>query len=364
MRQGVRSVALKGIWLDPKSGKTYHRSRRGGKLALTLLPDLPHDHPDFIAAWAAARKGTEPPAIIVGSIESTWRAIMASPEAREWSPGYHSIMKRHAAAICAKAGSVRATGVRPEHIRADLDTAGDPMARLKAWRTWGAWCVKRAILSTDPAQTVRHKRKTGEGHPPWSDAHKVAFRSRWPIGTATRAMMELIAWTGARVSDAVLIGPQMVKGGVLEFRQQKTGDMAYVPWTCPLPAFAERLENEREMMLHAIAPFVGHLCFVPTRDGKPRSAAAVSVMLQKACAELDLPVSAHGLRKTRAVELVEGGASPHDCAAWTGHQSLAEITHYAREFDRRRAVIGTVRQPGLDVRETGMDVSAVNTGKR
>lgn len=360
MRPSVRSVTLRNIWRDPKSGKVFYRSRRGGKLILTELPGLPHDHPDFITAWAAAKKGTTPPPIVAGSLASTWRAVMASPEAREWSRGYHGIMQRHSAAICARAGSVKALGVRPEHIRADLDAASDPMARLKAWRTWGAWCVRRGILSTDPALDVRHKRKSGEGHPPWADAHKAAFRARWPIGTATRAMMELIAWTGARVSDAVRIGPQMVKGGVLEFRQQKTGDMAYVPWTCALPSFADRLEVERQMMLQAVAPFTGHLCFVPTRDGKPRSAAAVSVMLQKACAALDLPVSAHGLRKTRAIELVEGGASPHDCAAWTGHQSLAEITHYAREFDRRRAVIGTVREPELDVAENRLDVSSTS----
>lgn len=356
MRQGVRSVALKGIWRDPKSGKVWHRSRRGGNLVLTPLPDLPHDHPDFIAAWAAAVKGTAPPVVEPGSIASTWRALLASSMAREWSPGYHGIMQRHAAAICANGGAVKARGVRPEHIRADLDGAGDPMARLKAWRTWGAWCIKRGIIQADPSLEVRHKRKTGEGHPPWTEAHKAVFRARWPIGTATRAMMELIAWTGARVSDAVRLGPQMVRAGVLEFRQQKTGDVAFVPWTCPLPLAAERLEAERQMMLDAIAPFTGHLCFVPTRDGKPRSAAAVSVMLGKACADLGLPVSAHGLRKTRAVELVEGGASPHDAAAWTGHQSLAEITHYAKQFDRRRAVVGTAREPELVVRETRLDV--------
>jgi integrase/recombinase XerD len=357
MRQGVRSVALKNIWRDPKTGKTFYRSRRGGKLVLVDLPNLPHDHPDFIAAWAAARKGVEPAPVEAGSIASTWRAIMASPEAREWSRGYHGIMQRHSAAICAKGGKIKARAIRPEHIRADLDATGDPMARLKAWRTWGAWCVRRGIISTDPARAVRHKRKTGEGHAPWTDAHKAAFRARWPIGTATRALMELIAWTGARVSDAVRIGPQMVKGGVLEFRQQKTGDLAYVPWTCRLPAFAVRLEAERQMMHDAIAPFFGQLTFVPTRAGRPRSAASVSVMLQKACADLNIPVSAHGLRKTRAVELIEGGASPHDCAAWTGHQSLAEITHYAREFDRRRAVIGTAQEPELDVTVTRMDVS-------
>lgn len=346
MRQGVRSVALKNIWRDPKSGKTWHRSRRGGKLVLTPLPDLPHDHPDFIAAWAAARKGTTPPVIVAGSIASTWRAIMASAEAREWSGGYHAIIKRHADAICAKAGTVKCSAVRREHIRADLDDAGDPVARLKAWRVWGAWCEERAIIPEDLTVTIRNKRRRSTPRPPWTPGHKAVFRARWPIGTTTRALMELMNWTGARVSDAVRLGPQMLRpDGVLEYRQQKTGERAYVPWTSPLPAWATHLEDERQMMLAAIAPFAGHLCFVPTQDGKPRSAKAVVQLFQRTCRDLELPVSAHGLRKTRAVEATNGGATSQEGAAWTGHIDMKEYDHYAREYDRLKAVTGTVQKP-------------------
>lgn len=357
MRQGLRSVTLKGIWRDPKSGKVWHRSRRGGKLVLTPLPDLPHDHPDFIDAWNAARKGSAPPVIEAGSIASTWRAILASADAREWSPGYHAIINRQARAICTKAGTAKARGVRQEHIRADLDAAGDPVARLKAWRIWGAWCATRGIIAADMTLTLRLKRRKSVPRPPWTPAHKAAFRARWPIGTVPRAMMELTNWTGARASDAVRLGPQMIRSdGVLEYRQQKTGDIAYVPWSCPLPSWASHLEAERMMMLDAIAPFAGHLCFVPTKGGKPRSVKAVVQLFQRCCRELQIPVSIHGLRKTRAVELINGGATSHEGAAWTGHQTMKEYEHYARDFDRLRAVLGTAQEPELDVVETRLDV--------
>lgn len=357
MRQGIRSVALRGVWRDPKSGKMWHRSRKGGKLVMTPLPDLPHDHPDFIAAWAAARKGTEPPKIIPGSIASTWRAIMASPQAREWSLGYHAIIKRHADAICAAGGGVKAKGMRQEHIRADLDKAGDPVNRLKAWRVWGAWCAARGLIAEDITITLRNGRRKVTRRPQWTAAHKAAFRARWPIGTVPRALMELTNWTGARASDVVRLGPQMIRAdGVLEYRQQKTGDLAYVPWTSPLPSWATRLEPDRELMLDAIVPFAGHLCFVPTRDGRPRSVKAVVQLFQKCCGELGLPVSIHGLRKTRAVELVEGGATSRQGASWTGHRDLREYDEYAREFDRLRAVTGTAPEPVLDVSESRLDV--------
>jgi integrase len=165
---------------------------------------------------------------------------------------------------------------------------------------------------------------------------------RWPIGTVPRALMEMTNWTGARASDAVRLGPQMIRSdGVLEYRQQKTGEMAYVPWTCPLPTWAAHLASDRQMMLDAIAPFSGHLCFTPTRDGKPRSVKAVVQLFQRCCRELKIPVSIHGLRKTRAVELINGGATSQEGASWTGHQTMKEFDHYSREFDRLRAVRGT-----------------------
>jgi integrase/recombinase XerD len=357
MRQGIRSVALRNVWRDPKSGKTFYRSRRGGKLVLTELPDLPHDHPDFIAAWAAAKKGTAPPPLVSGSIGSTWRAIFASAQAREWSTGYHAIIKRHADAICAKAGNVKARAVRQKHIRADLDDAGDPVNRLKAWRVWGAWCAARGLIEEDVTVTIRNKRRKVTRRPPWTPAHKAAFRARWPIGTAPSALMELTNWTGARACDVVGLGPQMVQSdGVLEYRQSKTGERAYVPWSCPLPKWAAHLEPERQMMLEAIAPFAGHLCFVPTKAGKPRSEKAVVQLFQKLCRELDLPVSIHGLRKTRAVESIEGGATSQQGAAWTGHIDMREYDECAREFDRLKAVSGTPAEPEMDVAESRLDV--------
>lgn len=144
----------------------------------------------------------------------------------------------------------------------------------------------------------------------------------------------------------VLIGPQLVgRDGVQAFRQSGTGDMAYVPWSRTLPDYASDMEADRQMMLTAIAPFAGQLAFVPTQAGRPRSAKALGMRVQKACTDSGIPVSAHGLRKARAIALIEGGATPHQCGAWTGHQSLAEVVRYARKMDRGKAVTGTAPEP-------------------
>lgn len=346
MRQGLRdgrTVTLRGLWTHPRSGRHYYRTRRDGKTVLVPLPELPTDHPDFIAAWAeAARKGAAEPKPAAGTIASIWNAALASEQAHAWSTSYRSIIRRQAKLIVAKAGQVQGRAVREQHVRKDVTEAPNPPERLKAWRFWAQWAVGRGIIPTDPTSAVRAPRTApSDGYPPWTPDHVAAFRARWPIGTVARAAMELMFWCGCRVSDAVLIGPQMVgRDGVLSFRQKKTGDQAFVPWTCPLPDYAVGQGRDRDLCHAALAPFVGHLTFLATVQGKTRSPKALSTLMQDACKAAKIPVSSHGLRKARAVALVEGGATAHQCGAWTGHYTLAEVTRYTRAMDRRRAVMG------------------------
>jgi integrase len=46
--------------------------------------------------------------------------------------------------------------------------------------------------------------------------------------------------------------------------------------------------------------------------------------------------SPHGLRKAAARRLAEGGCSPHQIAAITGHQTLKEVERYTKDTDQLR----------------------------
>ncbi len=352
MRQSVRVIRMKGIWVHPRSGKAFYRTRKGGKVKLVALPDLPHDHPDFIAAWAeASRDGrpTEKPK--AGSLASTWHAMQASPMYASWTPVYRAKIARQFKEICAEKGFVAARLIRDAHITKDVGDAPSPGDRLRAWRAWAAWCKERGMIADDPARTVRLPRAAKArgvvGHRRWTDDEIARFRARWPIGSVPRAMFELLHWTGARISDAVRIGPQMIDaGGVLVIAQGKTGEKAYVPWSCALPAFAP--DADRQMMLSAIAPFAGHLCFLPAQGQRVRSIKSATQMMLKACADAEVTPTSHGLRKTRSAKIIESGGKSSDSAAWTGHISRKIAEHYQREYDRRAAVIGSKVGYGLD----------------
>lgn len=346
MRRAIRqgTVNLRYLMTVQRAGKVYHYVRIKGH-PLVAMPEAPLDSPKFLKAYAdaidAAGKGEKP---IGGTIRAMIIAYLGSDQFRALSAAYRHVLRRECDEITAQAQNAMASHLRDEHIRADL-AALDPhksRARQKAWRQLCGWALTAGYLSMDPSAGIKRKAiPKSDGHLPWTDDDIDRYRARWPIGSVPRAAMELMLWTGARISDAVLIGSGMIdRQGVLVFRQHKTGDMAYVPWTCALPAYAVGLEPDRAIMHESIAPLAGHPTFLATSQGGTRSSKALGTLIITSAKEAGVSKSAHGLRKTRAVMLAEAGATSHQIAAWTGHHSLSEVEHYTRSMSRKSAVMG------------------------
>lgn len=334
-------MKLRGLMTIRKAdGRELHYLRRRGQ-PLVRLPDLPIDDPDFIAAWARAWKAAPaPPKAAAGSVAALIKAATRDNATAALSASYRAALAREWSKIAADYGDLPARGLRDRHIRADVGKAAVPLARLKAWRYLTGFAVRRGILDTDPATGVeRPAAQKSDGHPPWSDDEIARFRARWPSGSVPRLAFELLLWTGCRIGDAVLIGPQHVdRDGVLCFRQSKTGDMAYVPWTCALPPYAAGMDRQP---LHDALPPVRALTFLATAGGRTRSSKALGTLIRESAVAAGIEgKSAHGLRKTRAVALADAGATVHQIAAWTGHKTLKEVERYTARAARRRAVMG------------------------
>lgn len=326
-----------------KGGRLYRYLRRRGHPLVALPADVPMDHPRFLKAYAEAR-ADDAPRREAGTVAALVEVALRSDRYRQASAGYRAMLRRHLDDIARTYGRGPARGLRDRHIRADLARAGNATDRRKAWRFACAVGVARGLLSRDPSAGVEAPaRKRSEGHPPWTAAEIAAYRARWPMGTVPRAAMELLHWTGARLGDAVRLGPGMVDaGGVLVFRQSKTGGEAFVPWTSPLPAYALPIEGDRAAMHAALAALPGgHMTWLATAHGRSRSDKALGTLIRESARAAGVEKSAHGLRKTRATELADLGATTHQAAAWTGHESLKEVEHYTRRANRRAAVLGT-----------------------
>lgn len=346
MRLGIRNgvIALKNIkTVYDRKGKPRHYVRVKGQ-KLIRLPDEPMDSPAFLVAYAEAIKSATgvTPRPGQGSIAALCASFLRSREFKGNSASYQSILRRHCMAIEAKGGGALVRHLQPKNITADMAplTASVALARLKTWRAICKHGMVTGALLSDPTATIkRPEQPKNAGHEAWTRDEVAAFRARWPIGTTQRAIFELLHWTGARISDAVRLGPGMVrKEGVLVFRQQKTGEIANVAWTCTLPGYVEAAD--RDMMLAAIAHLSGQMTFLATRHDRTRSGKSIGGDVSAAAKLAGVKKTAHGLRKTRATVLAEGGATASQIAAWTGHKTLAEVEHYTREYDRMKAVMG------------------------
>lgn len=359
MRRGLRgqSVTLTGVKIVRRNGREYRFYRRPGWAKGDPLPklpaDLPLDHPDFLAAYAAAVRDAGPVRPAGGPAGSLAALIVTAgrtPAYRQLTRAYRMMLLRNWDAIRATPDRAAApvAGLRPRHVRADLDDAPSPQDRLKAWRFLARTALDRQLADDDFTAGVRAPRRPpSDGHPPWSADDIDRFRARWPIGTVPRAAMELLFWTGARISDAVTLGPGMVgRDGVLAYRQSKTGGQAFAPWSCPLPDYAAGMDTDRREMHRALAALPGgHMTFLATSTGRTRSSKSLGTVMREAAQAAGLRRSAHGLRKSREIALVESGATVHQAAAWTGHQSLKEVERYTRSYTRRRMVTGTDAEP-------------------
>lgn len=314
----------------------YHRKTRA-----TLPNNVPEDHPDFVAAWSAeeAKAGTPESRIsaATGTVAHGCEVYLASRAYRDLGESYRPVIRRHVEAIKAAGGGARVKDLRPRHVSANLEPLSPAVARsrLKAWRKLGAFWMTQGIIHDNPTLTVRARpMPKSEGHIEWRRDDVERFREHWPLETPQRFAMELLQWTGARASDVVTLGPGMIdRDGLLTFRQQKTKNEVFVPWTAP----ADGMEAERADLLE-LAGGVNHMVFLTTAHGKPRSKKAFSSWFSEAATKAGLlNLSAHGLRKYRMNQLAENGSSVLKMQAWVGHVTIDEIEHYTRRADRRRA---------------------------
>lgn len=348
MRGKIRAstVTLKHIQTQRRNGRVYRYLRVPGRKAVRL-PDLPMDHPVFLAAYTAAYGPPEPARSRpkAGTITAMIDAYLQSERHLALSPDYRRIILRHALAIQEQAEDALARDLESAHIRDDLRPLSPHAAssRLKAWRLVCAFGVENGLLAADPSDGVKRKPvpKTG-GHPPWSPDDVEAFRAHWPIGTVERAAMEVFHWTAARVGDCYRLTHGMVgRDGILAFKQAKTGGEAYVPWTCPLPAYAAHTQPDRDTMHEAINALPRHMTILVNTKGRPWSKQSLGNLIGIAARAAGLQGrSAHGLRKSRCIALAEGGATQHQGQAWSGHLTADEWQHYIEAANRRRAVRG------------------------
>jgi integrase len=201
---------------------------------------------------------------------------------------------------------------------------------IKALRGFGAWCVEEEILPTNPAATVKMLAgpNDADGFHTWTREELNRFEGRWKIGTRERLAFDLLLYTGLRRGDAVRVGRQHVRDGVISIRtekhsQGKAGELIAIPILQPL---ANSLAATK----------TGDLTFLVNDRGQPWVKESFGNWFRDVCRLAKCPGSAHGIRKAGATRAAEAGASERQLMAIFGWSTGKMAQHYTRSADRSR----------------------------
>lgn len=308
--------------------------RRGHGPRIRLKAD--YDTPEFWTQYRAALEGVPPPSKLpkTNSLKwaidryrnsSAWAALsLTTRRARE------NIFKQ----VIKTAGDEPLREITGETIRAGRErrsaTPHSANAFLKAMRGFFAWAVEEKHVAVDPTHGVKLLAGPNDenGFHTWTQEELDRFEARWPIGTRERLAFDLLLYTGLRRGDAVRVGVQHVRDGVITIRTEKhrkgkAGELITIPILEPLAA-------------SIAATKTGDLTYLVTAEGRPWVKESFGNWFRDACRAAKCPGAAHGLRKAGATRAAERGASERQLMAIFGWSTGKMAQLYTRAADRSR----------------------------
>ena len=325
-------------------GKRRHYFRRPGHKRLPL-PGLPGSE-EFMAAYSAAITGSEAVAPLVeigasrtrpGTVAALVAAYYGSAEFKhEIAANTRRTRRVVLERFREQHGDKRVALLQLEHIRKLLAKIERPHARknwLKALRPLMRFAVTIGMRPDDPTDGIKLANTAkSDGFRSWGEDDIAAFRAVHAIGTRARLALELLLGTAQRLGDAIRMGRQHVRNGLLAVRQNKTGATLNIPIGAELKAVLDGTPRE-------------HLTFVTTAAGQPFTAGGFGHWFRQMCDEAGLAgLSAHGLRKAACRRLAEAGCTEKQIAAISGHASLNEVARYTKAADQTQLALAAMRK--------------------
>ncbi len=316
--------------------KAWYFKRKGKRVR---LPDV-YGTEEFNAAYEKALSGSEAapqaPKAKSGSLKWLVDQYKRSAAWAELAPGTRrardNILKK--VLDDPKNANGPFVDLTKAKIKAGVDKrAATPNAAnnfLKTMSHLFKWAVEAEHLEVNPVIGVSKTNVKSDGFHTWSVAEVEQYRAKHKLGTKPRLAIDILLFLGLRRGDAVVVGRQHVKDGVISLRTQKTKQWVY------LPVFKQLLESIE-------ATPTGDLAFLTTERGKPfSSGASFGNWFAKKCKEADLPdvCRAHGLRKAGATIAADEGATAHELMAMFGWSRLSMAEIYTKEADKKRLARG------------------------
>jgi integrase len=313
-----------------RHGKPVWYVRRNGK---RVRFKAAFGTPDFDAEYQAAISGTSSTKATAtkgtarGSLAWLIERYTETHAYKSLSPATRDNRHRHFRRVVKSAGDAPVHEIDKATIIAGREARASTPAQarnfLDAMRGLFRWALEAGHVAIDPTEGVKNPPRKSDGIRPWTEEDVDAYEKRWPIGTRQRVWLDVMLYTGLRRGDAVQLGRQHVRDGVVSLKTEKTDTLVTLPI---LPVLASTL---------AAGP-CGDLAFISGRDGKPLTKASFGNAFRDACRAAGVPGSAHGVRKIAATRAANAGATVAQLEAIFGWSGGTMASLYTRAADRRR----------------------------
>jgi integrase len=214
-----------------------------------------------------------------------------------------------------------------------VETPTAANARLAKLKQLFEWAIDEEIMTSNPAEKVKPLDKKKGGHHTWTLAEVKRFEETHPVGTKARLALEIMLYTGMRISDASQLGKQHAtvdQDGVRIFSKPewkfRTRKAKWI--NVPILPNLQKVLDESP---------VGDLTYLVSARGVPYSNQRLGNAFKEWCVEAGLPhCSAHGLRKAGATRAAENGAKVHQLMSIYGWADAKEAIVYTQEVERKR----------------------------
>ena len=317
---------------DRKNVRVRYYFRRRGEKAIPL-PGQPGSE-EFMAAYGMALAAIphQPEIGASRTLSGSINALVVDYyRSAEWQHGLAEQTKRVRRGIIerfrAKHGDKRVALLRREHIEKMLEQVTKPAVKndwLKAIRGLLRFAVP-TMLKADPTVGITVKLPKSRGHHTWTDEEIEQYRAYWPLGTQQRLVMEFALETASRRGEVVRLGPQHVRNGRIRIERTKGSDDVDIPMSPELQAACEAMPK-------------GHLTYIVTAYGKPRSKHGLGIDFARWVSQAELPARCrlHGLKKAGMRRRAEAGNTAHELMAFSGHKTLAEVQRYTETASKKK----------------------------
>lgn len=219
------------------------------------------------------------------------------------------------------------------------------------------WAVKADLVDKNPCDGLTYLKRpkvrgVESGHKTWSEHDLDRFEAAYPHGTWERLAYSVLLYTGLRIGDVAILGPDHIqKDGTIFIRTEKTGAEVTLPILPPLQEALDRApENEDEG------------AFVTGPRGVSVGKEHLGAIFNQAVRDAGLEgLTAHGLRKAGARRLAEAGYSTKQLMALFGWIRSGMADKYTAAAERRGLALDAAK--GL-MRERNENVFVLTPQKR